>query len=152
MNRPKFQAAVYEAFFIGGYAVAASSGRIEKATFEKHKEFFRSMDRGAPLVTFCHLVDSYYGDRKTMIGALTDASLEPAVNILYYARNAFIHCAWDITKLSYKNQETALRQFCQNGGFTHRGGAKLVMSIDPNNKLDVGDTLAICYAIAAHLP
>ena len=37
------------------------------------------------------------------------------VDLLYYARNAFVHCAWDISKLDSENQKTKLRNFAGGG-------------------------------------
>ena len=116
MKKPDFRDAVYESFFSGGYTSAVASGALDKDLYDKHEAFFRSMDQGAPLVAWCHFVDTYFGDREKLIDNLDDNNLEPVVRLLFYVRNAFVHCAWDVSKLDSPTQQKKIRGFYESGG------------------------------------
>jgi hypothetical protein len=150
MDRPDFRDAVYEAFFTGGYAMAFHSGALNKELYDKHEDFFRSMDQGAPLVAWCHFIDTYFGSRDMLIRQLEDAALAPIVKLLYYVRNAFIHCGWDISKLRFQNQRETIREFCDAGG-TDTAVPVFKLTIDEDNCVHIGGLMGMCMKIADSL-
>ena len=147
MEKPDFRDAVYESFFLGGYASAAANGRIDKNLYQNHEVFFRSMDQGAPLVAWCHFVDTYFGGRDKLIDSLDDENLAPIVQLLFYVRNAFIHCGWDVSKIDYPNQRKRIREFCESGG-AYPALPSFRLTIDEDNQVHIDGLLAMCMTIA----
>ena len=147
MKKPNFQDAVYQSFFSGSYTSAAANGALDKELYADHEAFFQSMDQGAPLVAWCHFVDTYYGNREYLINNLSDNKLEPIVRLLFYVRNAFVHCGWDVSKLDVPNQRKKIRDFCKLGG-TYGAVPIFKLSIDNNNHIHVDGLMAMCMKIA----
>jgi len=147
MKKPSFQDAVYESFFSGGYTSAVGNGALDKGLYDEHEAFFRSMDQGAPLVTWCHFIDTYFGDRDKLIDNLDDKNLAPVVRLLYYVRNAFVHCGWDVSKLDIPNQRTKIREFCEAGG-TYAAVPVFKLSIGDDNHVRVDGLMGMCMTIA----
>lgn len=147
MEKPDFRDAVYESFFSGGYASAAASGALDKDLYDKHEAFFRSMDQGAPLVAWCHFVDTYFGDRDKLIDNLDDNNLASVVRLLFYVRNAFVHCAWDVSKLDSPNQQKKIREFCESGG-TYAAVPVFKLTINEDNHVHVDGLMGMCMTIA----
>jgi hypothetical protein len=147
MKKPDFRDAVYESFFSGGYKSAVASGALDKDLYDKHEAFFRSMDQGAPLVTWCHFVDTYFDGRQKLIDNLDDNNLAPVVRLLFYIRNAFVHCAWDISKLDKPYQQEKIREFYESGE-TYAAAPLFKLTIDKNNHVHVDGLMGMCMAIA----
>ncbi|MCH7823137.1 MAG: hypothetical protein IIA07_14090 [Proteobacteria bacterium] len=147
MEKPDFTDAVYESFFSGGYASAAASGALDKGLYDKHVAFFRSMDQGAPLVAWCHFVDTYFGDRDKLIDKLDDDNLAPIVRLLFYVRNAFVHCGWDVSKLNRPDQREKIQEFCDSGG-TYPPVPVFKLIIDEENHVHVDGLMGMCMTIA----
>ena len=136
MDKPKFRDAVYASFFSGGYYSAAATGGMDKSEYDANKEFYRAMDRGATLATFCHLIDSYFENRKKFISLLDDASYGPIVELIYVARNAFVHCAWVVDKLEGEKQlKTLVAATAQKN--LHSKAPNFTMNIDQDRRLHV---------------
>lgn len=147
MKKPEFRDAVYESFFAGGYSSAVHSGALDKGLFKEFENFYQSMDRGKPLVSFCHFIDTYYGNRDAFIAELEDQSLGPIVRLIYYARNAYIHCAWDVGRMERESQKEKLRQASALGQL-HEKAPKFSIVVDKNDRLHVDGLMSICMAIA----
>ena len=99
------------------------------------------------LTLWCHLVDSRFGDRDNYIKQLDDPVNDgQAVRILCAARNAFVHCGWDITKMDKKNQEVALRKFVSAGG-GHTKAKVFKVWIEGGNILRMTGVGNLCHTL-----
>ena len=87
--------------------------------FNKNKDYWFGLTNGLLLTTFCHLVEVHYGEKDSFKQTLSSPENKEILDALFYARNAFIHCKWDISKLQYENQEKKLRNITKNGKFSH---------------------------------
>lgn len=116
-EKPSFLDTFWDGFFGVGGALkrAADTGAMDKDFYAEHEAYCRSIDEGLGLTFWCHLIDSRFGNRANFKAKLPSDEHRDIVDLLYYARNAFVHCAWDISKLDSENQKTKLRNFAGGG-------------------------------------
>jgi hypothetical protein len=89
-----------------------------RAKFNENREYWNDLTQGLTLSTFCHLVETGYGSKDKLKNRLKTEANKEILDILFYIRNSFIHCNWDISKLSYNNQERKIRDFVSNNSDT----------------------------------
>ena len=147
MKKPDFSDAIFESFFVGGYVAAAANGRISKPLMDEYGGFYQSMDRGSPLVAFCHFVDTYCGDRNKLIDRLDDDSLAEVVNLIFFARNAYVHNAWHVESMKFENQKKKLREASEQGKL-HDKAPNFSIVVDEDDRLHINNLMSICMAIA----
>ena len=136
---PHIQDAFWEVAFAVGPAFlrAAESGCTDRKLYEEHKEFWKDTALGLTLISWCHFVETFFGNRDEYISFVCNEHDKKLVRMLFYARNAYVHCAWDISKLDQKlGQEKKLRDFVGNG-YSHREVKVVGMDISPASKLEI---------------
>ncbi|WP_293747220.1 hypothetical protein [uncultured Paraglaciecola sp.] len=103
------------------------------AKFNENREYWNGLTQGLTLSTFCHLVETEYGNKDNFRSQLKIAIHKEILDILFYIRNSFIHCNWDISKLNFKNQEEKIRNFVINNPY-----------LDSSFDLQVEDNIVKC--------
>lgn len=137
MNAPNIQDVFWETTFaIGGaFTRAAASGATDDSLFRDYRQFWNETAVGLTLVSWCHFVETILGGREKLINKTSDSNDKQLIRILFYARNAFVHCAWDISDMDKRmGQEAKIRRFVGTG-YTHPRVSVFSISIDSNSKL-----------------
>ncbi len=91
------------------------------AAYKANQENWTTLTQGLVLATFCHWVEVDYQGKDSFKQRLTTTENQEALDLLFYLRNAFIHCQWDLTKMDYQNQANKIRAMvnANNGKYRH---------------------------------
>jgi hypothetical protein len=90
------------------------------------------------------LIESHFGNKNEFKSKLQTPILEEVVDIIFYSRNAFVHCQWDISKLNYSSQESAIRDFIVTNQQANNG---LKLDLVDNNILKIKGIEPICRTL-----
>jgi hypothetical protein len=119
----------HEACHAVGFKREAGTDIKFKAVYEADPRPWDKLAMGLKLTTFCHLVEVDHGGKKNFHSKLKTASNQQLLDALFIARNAFIHCNWDISKLNFPGQEARIRAFIGPTGYKHPS-SELTMTLD----------------------
>lgn len=86
-----------------------------KIEYSTNKIEWDKITQGLLLVLFCHLIETTHGSKDAFKLKLKTLSNADIVDILFIARNAFVHCKWDISKLDRPNQISKIKDFVGSG-------------------------------------
>ena len=102
-----------------GFIPATYNSPDFKILHDQDPNYWRDLSTGLLLTVFCHLVEVKCGGKETFKAKLSSSENKDILDVLFYARNSFIHCQWDISKLTFPNQESKIRELVSNGKNKH---------------------------------
>jgi hypothetical protein len=80
----------------GGFYSEAHKDPKFMVAYSANKTEWDDITEGLLLTLFCHLVETSHGDKEKFKSKLRTVANADIVDVLFIARNAFIHCKWGV--------------------------------------------------------
>lgn len=135
----------FEACHSIGFIQATYNRPDFKKLHDQDPDYWRCLSTGLLLTIFCHLVEVKFKRKEEFKTKLASQENKDILDVLFYARNAFIHCQWVISKLTSPNRESKIRNLVSNGKNKH-SRVKFKFSLS-GDILEIGNIEPMCRTL-----